>query len=281
MNLIDTHQHLWDLDLFSYSWMKEQPALCRSFLTDDYRAATNGIGVLQSVFVEADVDEHLMIDEARYILALAERDDNPIAGVVAAGRPESERFRSDLDAIAGHPALKGIRRLLQAERDDLAIDPAFQKGIALLEKYDLSFDICVRAHQLPWAIELVRRNPGVRFILDHCGNPEIKTGITNGWREGLQEIASFPNIDCKVSGIVVNGDWENWTAADLQPAIDWVIECFGWDRVIFGSDWPVCTLASPLQRWVATLDQITASASEENRRRLYIENARRVYRLAD
>lgn len=279
MRLIDTHQHLWDLDLFSYSWMKEQPVLNRSFLASDYAAATEGIEVIQSVFVEADVDEHLMVDEAKYILGLAGRTDNPIAGVVAAARPESERFKSDIEAIAGHPALKGIRRLLQSERDDLAIDPIFLKSIGLLEKYDLSFDICVRAHQLPWAIEMVRRNPGVRFILDHCGNPEIKTGISNGWREGLHEIASFPNVDCKVSGIVVNGDWENWTVADLRPAVEWVIECFGWDRVIFGSDWPVCTLASPLRRWVETLTEITASASDENRAKLFIENARRVYRL--
>lgn len=281
MKLIDTHQHLWDLDRFSYTWMKEQPVLNRNFLLPDYEAATAGIEVLQSVFVEADVDPHLMIDEARFILALAERDDNPISGVVAAARPESERFAEDIAAIAGHPALKGIRRLLQSERDDLATDPTFLRNIALLEKYSLSFDICVRAHQLPWAIELVRRTPNVQFILDHCGNPEIATGISNGWREGMAEIASLPNVACKISGIVVNGDWANWTAADLQPAIEWTIECFGWERVMFGSDWPVCTLASPLVRWVETLDQLTAKAGEENRRRLFIENARRFYRLAE
>lgn len=281
MKLIDTHQHLWDLDRFSYTWMKEQPVLNRNFLLPDYEAATAGIEVLQSVFVEADVDPHLMLDEARFILALAERDDNPISGVVAAARPESDHFADDIAAIAGYPALKGIRRLLQSERDDLATDPTFLRNIALLEKYGLSFDICVRAHQLPWAIELVRRTPNVQFILDHCGNPEIATGISAGWREGMAEMASLPNVACKVSGIVVNGDWANWTMADLQPAVDWTIACFGWERVMFGSDWPVCTLASPLGRWVETLDQLTAGAGEENRQRLFIDNARRIYRLAD
>ncbi|MFM8393345.1 MAG: amidohydrolase family protein [Acidobacteriota bacterium] len=279
MRLIDTHQHLWDLDLFTYSWMKGEPVLNRNFSLADYRAATEGIEVVQSVFVEADVDPHFMIDEARHILALAERDDNPISGVVAAGRPESEDFTRDIEAIAGHPALKGIRRLLQSERDQLATETTFLKNIAALERYGLSFDICVRAHQLPYAIEMVRQCPGVTFILDHCGNPEIATGISNMWREGMAEMASLPNVSCKVSGIVVNGDREKWTAADLQPAIEWTIECFGWDRVMFGSDWPVCTLAAPLRRWVETLEGIVATASEENRRKLYIENARRIYRL--
>ena len=281
MRLIDTHQHLWDLDVFTYSWMKGQPVLNHNFGLADYQAATAGIEVVQSVFVEADVDPHFMIDEARHILALAERADNPISGVVAAARPEADDFLTHITAIAGHPALKGIRRLLQAERDELALDPTFLKNIAALEKFGLSFDICVRAHQLRYAIEMVRQTPGVQFILDHCGNPEIATGITNVWREGMAEMASLPNVTCKVSGIVVNGNWENWTAADLQPAIEWTIECFGWDRVMFGSDWPVCTLAAPLKRWVETLEGIVASASPENRRKLYLENARRIYRLAD
>lgn len=281
MKLIDTHQHLWDLDRFSYQWMADQPVLRHNFLPGDYEAATAGIEVEQSVFVEADIDPHLMLDEARWILELVERDDNPIGGVVAAGRPESDDFGAYLAALAGHPGLKGIRRLLQSERDDLATDPTFLKNIGRLEKYNLSFDICLRPPQLPWGIELVRQTPGVQFILDHCGNPEIKTGITNRWRDGVAEMASLPNVVCKISGIVVNGDWENWTAEDLRPAIDWIIECFGWDRVMFGSDWPVCTLASPLRRWVETLDRITAAAGAENRHKLFVANARRFYRLGE
>jgi len=281
MKLIDTHQHVWFPDLFSYRWLKDQPVLDRQFDLDDYREATAGIEVIQSVFVEADVDPVNIIDEARHILALAERPDNPISGVVASARPESDGFIRYIEAIAGHPALKGIRRLLQSERDQLATEPVFVNNVGLLGRYGLSFDICVRAHQLPWAIELVRRCPEVQFILDHCGNPEIATGISSGWREGIAEMATLPNVVCKISGIVVNGDWQGWTIDDLRPAVEWVISCFGWDRVMFGSDWPVCTLASPLRRWVETLDLITAGASEENRQRLFIDNARRVYRLAD
>ncbi|MFZ4985244.1 MAG: amidohydrolase family protein [Blastocatellia bacterium] len=281
MRLIDTHQHVWYPELFAYRWLKDQPVLDRRFDLDDYRAATEGIEVIQSVFVEADVDPAHMIEEARHILALAEQPGNTISGVVAAARPEADGFIHHIEAIAGHPALKGIRRLLQSERDQLATEPAFLKNIESLAKYGLSFDICVRAHQLPWAIAMVRQCPGVQFILDHCGNPEIATGISSVWRDGMAEMASLPNVVCKISGIVVNGDWHGWTIEDLRPAIEWTIDCFGWERVMFGSDWPVCTLASPLRRWVETLDQLTATAGEENRRRLFIENARRVYRLAD
>lgn len=208
MRLIDTHQHLWDLDLFTYSWMKGQPVLDRNFSLVDYRKATEGIDVVQSVFVEADVDQHLMIDEAKHILELADRDDNPISGLVAAARPETDDFIRHIEAIAGHPALKGIRRLLQSERDDLAIDPVFLKNIASLERFGLSFDICVRAHQFRrsrWCgnapvfssfsiIAVIRRSPrvsqtaGVRAWLKwlHCpmsaarsrGSSSTVTGIT-------------------------------------------------------------------------------------------------------
>ncbi|NDD63743.1 MAG: amidohydrolase, partial [Acidobacteria bacterium] len=243
IRLIDTHQHVWYPEIFSYSWLSNQSLLDRRFDTDDYREATTGIEVIQSVFVEADVDPVNMVDETRYVLALAERPDNTISGVVASARPESEEFPRQIAAIAGHPALKGIRRLLQSERDQLATDPVFLRNVESLGNYGLSFDICVRAHQLPWAIEMVRRCPGVQFILDHCGNPEIATGISDAWRKGMAEMATLPNVACKVSGIVVNGDWQNWSEEDLQPAVDWTIDCFGWDRVMFGSDWPVCTLA--------------------------------------
>ncbi len=281
MEIIDTHQHLWDLERFSYSWTAGEPRLNRSFRMEDYLAATAGVGVVQSVHVEADIDERFMIDETKYLFELADRPDNPLAGVVAAARPESDEFGAHLAMIAGHPALKGIRRLLQSAPDELPTTTTFISNIRSLEAYGLSFDICAQARQLPYAIHLVRECPGVEFILDHCGNPEIRTGVSDLWRDSIAEIASLPNVVCKISGIVVNADREHWTSEDLRPSIEWVIACFGWDRVIFGSDWPVCTLASTLERWVRTLDELTAAAGEENRRKLFSGNARRVYKLSE
>ncbi len=280
MQIIDTHQHLWDLDKLPYSWTANQPKLNRSFRIDDYLEATRGIEVIKSVHVEADIDEAFIPDETRYILELSERDDNPLSGVVANGRPEHDNFRDSVREFAGHPNLKGIRRLLQSEPDELSTTTTFTENIRSLAEFGLSFDICVRDHQLPVAIRLVKECPNVNFILDHCGNPDIKNRNYDTWRERISEIADLPNIVIKVSGIVVNTDVENWTVEDLRPAVEHVIASFGWDRVMFGSDWPVCTLAASYRQWFDALNFLVKDAGEENKRKLFKENAERVYRLS-
>jgi predicted TIM-barrel fold metal-dependent hydrolase len=279
MQIVDTHQHLWDLDKLPYSWTANQPKLNRSFRMEDYLAATEGIEIVKSVHVEADIDEAFIADETRYILELSERDDNPLSGVVANARPEYDNFRQSIKPFAGHPNLKGIRRLLQSEPDELSTTTTFRENIRSLEEFGLSFDICVRDHQLPVAIQLVKDCPNVNFILDHCGNPDIKNCNYDLWRERITEIADLPNVVIKVSGIVVNTDVENWTVEDLRPAVEHVIASFGWNRVMFGSDWPVCTLAASYRQWFDALNFLVADASEENKRKLFRENAVRVYRL--
>jgi len=278
MKIIDTHQHLWDLDLFTYAWIEGEPALRRSFRMEDYLKAVEGLDLQKSIHLEADVDEPYMLDETRHILALADAE-NPLEGVVASGRPEKPHFADYLDQIAGHPKLKGIRRVLHTQPDDLAQSPLFAENVRLLEPYGLSFDICARSHQLPTVIRLVRDCPGVSFILDHCGGPKVKEHILDPWRQHILELSRLPNAVCKVSGLVAYADADNWTPEDLRPYVDHVIECFGWDRVMFGSDWPVCTLASPLQRWADTLALLTHDAGEEKQQKLFYENAARVYRL--
>lgn len=278
MKIIDTHQHLWDTKLFSYTWCLAIPILNRNFLLENYLDATRGTDLYKSVHVEADVDEPYMLEETRHILSLAD-EDNPLEGVVACGRPESADFKSYLDKIAGHPKLKGIRRVLHTQPDNLAASAVFTDNIRLLEEYDLSFDICVLARQLPVAIDLVKECPRVSFILDHCGVPQVKEKILDPWRADIKEISSFPNVVCKVSGLVAYADPKGWTPEDLRPFVDHVVECFGWNRVMFGSDWPVCTLAASLQQWVDALLYLTRAAGESNQQMLFQENAERVYRL--
>ncbi len=279
MQIVDTHQHLWDLDKLPYSWTANQPKLNRSFRIPDYLEATQGIEIIKSVHVEADIDEAFIPDETRYILELSERDDNPLSGVVANGRPEYDNFRESLIPFAKHPNLKGIRRLLQSEPDELSTTTTFRENIRSLEEFGLSFDICVRDHQLPVAIELVKDCPNVSFILDHCGNPDIKNRNYDFWRERIVEMADLPNVVIKVSGIVVNTDVDNWTVEDLRPAVEHVIASFGWDRVMFGSDWPVCTLAASYRQWFDALNFLVKDADEGNKRKLFRGNAERIYRL--
>jgi predicted TIM-barrel fold metal-dependent hydrolase len=279
MQIVDTHQHLWDLDRFRYAWLNSLPALNRSFRMPDYLEAAKGLNVVKSVHLEADVDEPYMLDETRHLLALADQLDNPLEGIVACGRPESKDFRSYLDKIAGHPRLKGIRRVLHTQPDELAQGATFINHVAALSTYGLSFDLCVLARQLPIAINLVSKCPDVVFILDHCGVPQVKERNLDPWRSYIADIAQFPNVCCKISGLVAYADPERWTAEDLRPFVEHAIASFGWDRLLFGSDWPVCTLSASYQQWVEALRAITQAAGEVNQRKLFHDNAVRVYRL--
>ena len=220
-----------------------------------------------------------MLGETRYILSLADQD-NPLEGVVACCRPEKADFKTYLDQIAGHPKLKGVRRILHTQPDELSQTALFAENIRLLERYGLSFDICVLARQLPLAIKLVRECPRVSFIMDHCGVPQLKEKQLDPWRGYIREISGLPNVVSKVSGVVAYADHERWTPEDLRPFVEHVIECFGWNRVMFGSDWPVCTQAASLKQWVEALALITSDASETERKKLFHDNAERVYRLA-
>jgi len=279
MQIVDTHQHLWDPELFRYSWLQSVPSLNRAFRMPDYLEATKGLNVVKSVHLEADVDETFMLDETRYLLALADQPDNPLAGIVACGRPEKEDFRPYLDQIAGHPKLKGIRRVLHTQPDEVGQGRTFIQNIGSLENYGLSFDLCVLARQLPIAINLASMCPGVTFILDHCGVPQVKEGILDPWRSHIGEIAKLPNVFCKVSGLVAYADPERWKEDDLRPYVEHVIACFGWERVLFGSDWPVCTLSASYDRWVEALHSLTRNAGAAHQRKLFYDNAVRVYRL--
>jgi predicted TIM-barrel fold metal-dependent hydrolase len=279
MQIVDTHQHLWDLDLFRYPWLSSLPQLNRSFRMADYLDATTGLNVVKSVHLEADVDEPYMLDETRHLLALADQPDNPLEGIVACGRPENKDFKSYLDRIAGHPKLKGIRRVLHTQPDEIGQEPTFVENVAALSNYGLSFDICVLARQLPIAIKLVSKCPNVVFILDHCGVPQVKEKNLDPWRAQITEIAKFPNVSCKISGLVAYADPKAWTAEVLRPYVEHVVASFGWDRVVFGSDWPVCTLSASFRQWVEALQAITHAAGETNQRKLFRDNALHVYKL--
>lgn len=279
MKIVDTHQHLWDKDLFHYAWLEPLPILDRSFRLRDYSDASRGLEIAKTVFVECDVDEAQALEEASHVLRLADNPDNRIAGVVASGRPEKDGFKAYLDEVTGHPKLKGIRRVLHTHPDELGRGKTFIENVARLPTYGLSFDLCVLARQLPVALNLASQCPDVAFVLDHCGVPDVKNQALDPWRAQIRELSSLANVSCKISGLVAYANPANWQAGDLRPFVDHVIECFGWGRVMFGSDWPVCNLTASYQRWVAALLSLTHAAGEDNQRKLFHDNAIRIYRL--
>jgi len=278
MKIIDTHQHLYDESMFPYPWLKDQPSLRGRFQMKDYINATQGLNIYKTVHLECDVDSRFQVQETQHILSLADQD-NPLEGVVAGGKPETPEFRSYLDLISGHPKLKGIRRVLHTELDNVPRAQTFVNNIRMLEEYGLSFDICVLARQLPAAVDLVKACPRVSFILDHCGIPRVKERDFQPWAENMEEISSYRNVVCKISGLVAYADPLKWSPEDLRPFVEHTLKCFGWDRVMFGSDWPVCTVSSTYPKWVNTLLYLTQDAGAQNQNKLFHENAARVYRL--
>jgi predicted TIM-barrel fold metal-dependent hydrolase len=279
MYLVDTHQHLWDLEQFPYSWTGGIEKLRRSFRLDDYVAAAADTGIAKTVFMECDVDEPHALAEARHVQTLAA--DHPlIAGIVASGRPERDGFAEHLEALRALPKLRGLRRILHTQPDALSQSTLFRDNVRSLSGHGLTFDLCLLARQLPVGMELVRACPDTTFVLDHCGVPDVKTGVLSPWREYIREFATLPNVAaCKISGIVTYADPDTWTTEDLRPWFEHVIACFGWDRVVWGGDWPVCTLSSSLARWVETTRTLAAGASESERARLFHLNAERIYRV--
>jgi len=279
VGIIDAHHHLWERRRFNYSWLKEVPAIDRDFLIQDYEETIKGYGIVQSVFVQADVDPEFGLQEARWALSVAATE-SPVAGVVAWAPVEQPDLEPFLEALGSHPQLKGIRRLIQGEPDpDFCARKAFVEGVRKLAQFDLSFDICVCHHQLPAVIQLVQQVPEVSFVLDHVGKPNIAERVVEPWKTHIQELARLENAFCKVSGMATEADWRKWRIADLRPYLDHVIEAFGCDRLMFGSDWPVCTLAVEYGRWLEIVQEATKDATSEEQHQLFYGTAERFYRL--
>lgn len=278
--IVDSHVHLYDVGRFSYPWLAGVPAIAKSHLPADFDRARGAVAVERIVFAEVDVAEGQNIAEARFIAELAARDAR-IQGIIASARLErGEAVAEELDALAEIGPVRAIRRLIQTQRDpEFCLRPDFIAGVRMLARYSWPFDICVLHHQLPQVTELVRRCPEVSFVLDHIGKPGIKAGLVEPWQSRIAELARLSNVVCKISGVATEADHAHWTREQLRPYIEHCINQFGFDRAMFGSDWPVLDLAGTYIDWVGIVDWIVAAAAEHEKRKLFRDTAIRVYRL--
>ncbi|HHY51273.1 MAG TPA: amidohydrolase family protein [Alphaproteobacteria bacterium] len=274
MRILDTHLHLVYKDRFSYPWLDGVPALNRDWTVESYWAEAERLGIEQALHMEVDVAEKDMRAETEFVTALHPR----VVGAIAAARPESRDFPVYLNHLAEIRGLKGIRRVLHVVPDEVSQADLFVENIQRLANYRLPFDMCYRADQLPLAKRLAAQCPDVQFVLDHCGVPNVEKQELDPWRGHITELAALPNVAAKISGIVAYAG-PNWTVATLRPFVEHVIEAFGWDRVVWGSDHPVCTLTANLTRWVNATHELIAGASEEEKARLLHRNAERIYRI--
>jgi predicted TIM-barrel fold metal-dependent hydrolase len=278
--IIDTHLHLIDLSALKYPWLSRVPALNRSFLYEDYAREARRSSIAAALHMEVDVDPVDMDAETEYVQDLAGRPGSLIAGAIASCRPEDQGFANYLDHLAANKFVKGLRRVLHVMPDGLSEGALFRDNLKRLSGTGLTFDLCVLPHQIPKAIALADLAPDVQFIIDHCGAPDIKGGAEHPWRERMSEIARRRNVVAKVSGVVAYADPADWTVETLRPYVEHTIESFGWDRVVWGSDWPVCILGGGLSPWVAATHALIAGVSRAERESLLSGNARRIWNLA-
>jgi L-fuconolactonase len=277
--IIDAHVHLWDTRNLNYPWLKDQPVLARPFLPPDLDAAVRQCNVESVVIVEAACDPQQVAQEVRWLHTLAQAGLNVGAIVANAPVERGEAIKAILDEHARCPLLRGIRRIIASEPPGFCTAGDFLRGLELVAEQGWSFDINVRSDQLPDAAVMVRQCPSMRFVLDHIGFPDIAAGVTEPWESDLRRLSESPNVWCKLSGMVTRAA-PSWTAADLRPYLQHVLDCFGPDRVMFGSDWPVVTRMAQLSDWLQTLRSRLAEYGPTEQQRMFRRNAARFYRLA-
>lgn len=277
MRIIDTHLHVIDRRVLRYGWLSRAPALDQDFLLGAYQLEAKRCGVTDALHMEVDVDEADIAAETACVRKLAAEPGSLIRGAVSACRPERDDFPAFLERQLADPFIRGFRRVLHFMPDELSEGAEFRANLARLKGAKRPFDLCVLPHQVAKAIALADLCPDVQFVLDHCGNPPINERKDDPWRAAVAEIAKRPNVAVKISGVVTNADLASWRLADIRPSIEHVIDRFGWDRVVWGSDWPVCTLAGGLSTWVAAAQAICAGCSVEEREKLFAGNAKRIW----
>lgn len=279
VTIIDTHLHLVYRDILHYSWLAGAPHLQQDFTAERYQQEALRCGIGEALHMEVDVDEPDIEAETRNVKRLAAEPGSLLRGAISACRPENADFPEFLERQLADPFIKGFRRILHQSPDSLSESSTFRANVGRLKGGGRPFDLCVLPHQIGHAIALADLCPEVQFVLDHCGVPAIKDRAEHPWRESMIEIAKRPNVVVKISGVVAYADPQKWTLPDIRPYVEHAIESFGWDRVVWGSDWPVCTLSAPLSTWVAATRAIIEHCSADERRKLLADNARRVWRL--
>lgn len=273
---IDAHQHFWNYSAAEFGWIDDSMAtIRRDFLPADLKPLLDETKIDATVAVQACQT----VDETEWLLELAQQNDW-IAGVVGWVPLIDPGMSATLERLAANPKLKGIRHVLQAEPSEYVLREDFNRGVATLREFGLTYDVLVFQHQLPAAIEFIDRHPNQPFVLDHIAKPRIKAAELEPWRTNIREIARRPHIVCKLSGVVTEADCNAWSEDHLRPYIETVLEAFGPERLMFGSDWPVCAIAASYVRWVRVVERFVQQFSEMEQAQIFGSNASAAYRLS-
>ncbi|WP_298474124.1 amidohydrolase family protein [uncultured Maribacter sp.] len=238
--IIDSHQHFWKYEVEKHDWIDDEMSVIRkNFLPSDLEKVYKNNGIDGCVAVQADQT----LEENKFLIELAEQH-NFIKGIVGWVDLKNSGVESDLEKYNDFSIMKGFRHVVQGEADyNFLLRPDFLRGISLLEKYNYTYDILVFPHQLGSVLEFVKRFPNQKFVIDHIAKPYIKDGFYDGWAALMLEIGKQENVFCKLSGMITEADYKDWTPKQITPYMDLVLKAFGAGRILFGSDWPVCLVA--------------------------------------
>ena len=274
--MIDAHQHFWQVGRFDYPWMSSDlGVLYRDYLPADLTPILSRIGIDSTILVQASNS----IAESRWLLELA-GENSFIAGVVGWVDLTSADIEQQLSELTVNQKFKGVRHLVESEPgDDWLIQSSVISGLQQLASHDLTYDLLVHTRHLKHIPQLAERCPNLRFVVDHLAKPPIARNEISEWSETLKPVAAYPNIHCKLSGLVTEANWSTWAASDLRPYVQRALELFGVDRIMFGSDYPVCLLAATYDRVLESFRELLKDLSDREREQIFSENAARFYRL--
>jgi L-fuconolactonase len=273
---IDAHQHFWKFDEREYGWITEgMRVLRRDFLPADLQREMAAVGVSGSIAVQA----RQTVEETNWLLELAGQNEF-IKGVVGWVPLITPSVGGVIEQLAESPKLRGLRHVLQDEPDEnYILREDFNRGIRELARFDLTYDILIFERHLPQTIKFVDKHPQQRFVVDHLAKPRVRDGVISPWRENIRELAKRENVWCKISGLATEADHSKWTEGQLMPYMETVLEAFGPKRVMFGSDWPVCSLAVGYGRWAELVDKLTVKLPLNEQLEIWGDSAVRAYRV--
>lgn len=294
LEIIDTHQHLWNLKSQKLAWLEGAPEVLRkTYWLSEYATATEGLNVVGAVYMEVDVVPEQHVAEADELLAICRKGDSPTQGAVISGRPNSEGFGDYIHRYAKTNYIKGVRQVLHSgdAPAGLCLQKQFVRSMRLLGDLQLSFDLCMRPGELSDGVKLAKECPQTRFVLDHCGNADpasfLSDSVRKGdpkhdievWKTNIRELAELSNVICKISGVIASAPKDVPFAESLAPIVNHCLDSFGPDRVVFGGDWPVCLLGATYREWVTALKTIISQRPVEDQEKLLSLNARKFYKL--
>jgi len=275
MKIIDTHQHFWNYEAQKQDWINEDmQAIRKDFLPADLAIVLKENKVEGCISVQADQS----LQETEFLLAQAKAN-NFIQGVVGWVDLCDPKMEQSLEKYATENLLKGFRHIVQGEVDGFMLQTNFIHGLKKIQVQNYTYDLLIYAHQLKEANAMVKQLPTLPIVIDHIAKPNIKAGEIENWEKEIKQIAQYPNVYCKISGMVTEANWNCWTIADLQPYLDSVVAAFGTERIMFGSDWPVCLVASSYSKWLQLVQNYFNTFSNSEQEAIFAGNAIKFYKL--